>query len=170
MSYIAKARSRAQIRETARLIRKLQGAESELYFPILDFMEKTLPMINPAFSFRVIPEDEMGECEGLKLPEKNEILIRSDVYDRAYDGGGRERLTIAHELYHYLQHSKQTIAFARTNGQPIPAYKDPEWQADAFGGELLVSYDLARELSVEEIVGSCGVSEAAAKTQYKKMH
>lgn len=34
MSYIAKARSRAQIRETARLIRKLQGAESELYFPI----------------------------------------------------------------------------------------------------------------------------------------
>lgn len=170
MSYIAQPKSRIQIREIAKLIRKIQGVEKEWYFPILDFMEKTLPVLIPNFSLRVMPKEEMGACEGLTIPEENEILIREDVYERAYNGGGRERLTIAHELYHYLEHSRQTVAFARTNGTSIPAYRDPEWQADAFGGELLVPYDLSRGLSVEEIVELCGVSQKAAETQYRKMH
>lgn len=170
MSYIARSKSRVQIRETARLIRKLQGVENELYFPILDFMEKTLPLLIPEFSLRVVPKVEMEGCEGLTIPEKNEIWIREDVYSRAYDGGGRERLTIAHELYHYLEHSRQTVAFARTNGIAVPPYKDPEWQADAFGGELLVPYDLAKKLSTEQIVELCGVSQRAADVQFRKMH
>ena len=170
MSYIAQAKSRAEIRETAKLIRKIQRVETELYFPILEFMEKTLPSLIPEFTFRIASKEEMGACEGLTIPENQEILIRDDVYERAYNGGARERLTIAHELYHYLQHSKQTVAFARTNGSPVPAYQDPEWQADAFGGELLVPYELARDLSVEEISKLCGVSQGAARTQYNKMH
>ena len=170
MGYIAKAKSRQQIRELARLIRKLQGAERELYFPILDFMEKTLPLLIPTFSFRVGCMEEMGECEGLTFPEKDEIVIREDVYKRAVDGGGRERLTIAHELYHYLEHSNQTVAFARTDGSAIPPYKDPEWQADAFGGELLIPYDLAKNLIIEEIMEKCAVSKSAAMVHYRKMH
>ena len=70
MSYIARSKSRVQIRETARLIRKLQGVENELYFPILDFMEKTLPLLIPEFSLRVVPKVEMEGCEGLTIPEK----------------------------------------------------------------------------------------------------
>ena len=144
MGYIAKGKSRLEIREVAKLIRKVQGMENELYFPILEFMEITLPLLIPGFTFRVGEKSEMREYEGLTFPERNEIIIRSDVYDRACSGGGRERLTISHELYHYLEHSKETVAFARTNGAPVPPYLDPEWQADVFGGELLVPYNLAR--------------------------
>ena len=170
MGYIAKGKSRLQIAAVARLVRKLQGAEDILYFPILDFMEKTLPTISPEFSFRVVERDEMGEYEGLTFPEKNEIWIRADVYDAAERGDGRARLTIAHELFHYLCHSKQTVAFARTAGNSTPAYVDPEWQSDAFGGELFVARDWARNLSVDEIVEQCGVSKSAARVQYKVMH
>lgn len=167
MGYIAQARSRKQIREVAELIRKVQFAENDLYFPILDFVEKTLPRIVPSFSFRVGDIDQMGECEGLTIPEKDEIWIRQDVYLKAEEGRGRERLTIAHELYHYLEHSKETVAFARTGGKNIPPYKDPEWQADAFGGELLVPHHLVRGMSVEEVMVRCGVSYKAAQFQLR---
>lgn len=170
MGYMAKSKSREDIRNTSRLIRKIQSAEKELYFPIVDFLEKTLPRIIPGFTFRVGEVKEMGECHGLTFPERNEIMIRSDVYLRACEGSGRDRLTMAHELYHYLEHSKETVVFARTGTKNIPPYKDPEWQADAFGGELLVPYDLAKDLTIDEIAEYCGVSLAAAKVQYKQIH
>ena len=133
-------------------------------------MEKTLPMIVPSFSLRIGKMEEMGECQGLTFPEKDEVVIREDVYEQAYNGNGRARLTIAHELYHFLEHSRGTVALARTSTQEMPAYMDPEWQADAFGGELLVPYNLANNMSVEDIAEKCGVSYAAARTQYKVMH
>jgi len=167
MGYIAQARSRRQIREVAELIRRVQFAENELYFPILDFVEKTLPQIVPSFSFRVGTLEQMGECQGLTIPEKNEIWIRQDVYLKAGEGGGRERLTIAHELYHYLEHSKEPVAFARTSGEDIPAYRDPEWQADAFGGELLIPHHLIKGMSAEEVSVRCGVSYKAAQYQLR---
>lgn len=170
MGYIAKAISRKTVRELAQLIRKIQCAENELYFPILEFMEKTLPSIIPNYTFRIGTLEEMGDCEGLTLPDRKEIVIREDVYNRAYEGGGRERLTIAHELFHFLMHSEKTVAFARTSGNSIPAYQDPEWQADAFGGELLVPFELARNLTIEQIAEKCGVSVKAATVQYRKMH
>lgn len=170
MGYIVEGKSRQDIRKLAMLIRKVQNAENELYFPILDFVEKTLPIIIPNFTFRVGTVEEMGECQGLTFPERNEIVIRADVYDRAHAGMGRDRLTIAHELYHYLEHSNATVAFARTGTQRPPAYMDPEWQADAFGGELLVPYHLTKNMTVYEISDRCGVSASAAMTQYRAMH
>lgn len=170
MGYIASGKSRTEIRELASIIRKIEGAENVLYFPILEFMEKTLPSIFPKFTFRVGEISEMKDCQGLTFPDRDEIMIRSDVYERACNGSGRDRLTIAHELYHYLAHSTDNVVFARTSGAEIPPYLDPEWQADAFGGELLVPFGLARGLTVNEIVDKCGVSQRAASVQYRKMH
>ena len=167
MGYIAEPRSRKQIREVANLIRKMQFAQNELFFPILDFVEKTLPMIKPSFTFRVGTVSKMGECEGLTIPEKDEIWIREDVYEKARRNDGRARLTIAHELYHYLEHSPKTIAFARYGKSNVPVYRDPEWQADAFGGELLIPSHLVEGMSVNEIMVKCGVSYTAAKCQMK---
>lgn len=169
MIYLAKPTSRREIRMAANLVRKIQGDEG-LYFDIMRFLEQTLPIIQPGFSLCVKPKQEMGECHGLTFPEQKEIWLREDIYDGAMEGKGRDRLTAAHELFHLLFHAKNQIGFARTGGGEIPAYKDPEWQADAFGGELLIPYDKAMHLTIPQIIASCGVSEKAARFQFRKMH
>lgn len=170
MNYIAKPMSRKDIRGIARIIRKIQNAENTLYFDIMDFLEHTLPVLIPGFTLSVGTRAEMGECHGLTFPDRNEIKLREDVYEGALQGNGRDRLTAAHELFHFLEHSKESIVFARTGSGNITTYTDPEWQANAFGGELLVSYDQARYLTIEEIADKCGVSKRAAMYQYKIMH
>ena len=45
------------------------------------------------------------------------------------------------------------------------AYEDPEWQANCFAGELLVPKRLVKNLSVEEIVEQCKVTQAMASIQ-----
>ena len=48
-------------------------------------------------------------------------------------------------------------------------YEDPEWQADAFGGELLASSYLIEGMNSREVEKMCGVSAAAAKVQLKSI-
>lgn len=170
MNFVAKPMSRKDIQDVAELVRKMHNASGLLYFDIMGFLEHTLPMIFPGFTLSVGTKEEMGECHGLTYPDKNEIKLRDDVYSGAMNGNGRDRLTAAHELFHFLAHSKESVAFARTSTGKIPAYKNPEWQADAFGGELLVPYKLARDLTVNQIMEECGVTKSAATYQYNKMH
>ena len=75
---------------------------------------------------------------------------------------------MAHELFHLLQHEKSNISYARTENGNIPLYRDPEWQAEAFGGELLVPHHLIHGMEVEDIIKKCGVSSKAAKCQLEK--
>lgn len=170
MEYIAKPMSRKDIRIIASIVRKLQNSGTSLYFDIMGFLEHTLPTLIPNFTLSVGTMAEMGPCHGLTFPDRNEIKLREDVYQGALDGSGRDRLTAAHELFHFLVHSKESVAFARKGSGDMALYMDPEWQADAFGGELLVPFKLAADLSIEEISAKCGVSMQAARCQYKKMH
>lgn len=164
---IAEPLSREEIRQMSETIRKIDGSADKLYFDIVGFVEKKMPSIDPDFSFNVRTKQEMGECHGLTYPDKNEINIREDVYKRACDGNGRDRLTMAHELFHLLRHGRENISFARTGNGEMPRYKDPEWQADAFGGELLIPHKLVGGLSEGQIVRECGVSVKAARYQMR---
>ena len=74
----------------ANLIRLIEGSSNELYFDIVHFLEVTLPRVDEGFSLVVKTKSEMGECHGLTFPDKNEIQIREDVYDRACEGSGRD--------------------------------------------------------------------------------
>ncbi|MNV76712.1 hypothetical protein D3C71_1700840 [compost metagenome] len=88
------------------------------------------------------------------------------MYDRAVAGTPRDRFTIAHEIAHYLLHSPKTVAYARAVGpQKVPAYLDPEWQANAFAGELLAPPQLIIGLEVSEVERLCGVSRTVAEIQ-----
>lgn len=71
----------------------------------------------------------MGAKHGETIPSENRIRIREDVYERACNGYGRDRLTMAHELGHLLLHRVETITLAREDGDISP-YKDPEWQTN----------------------------------------
>lgn len=166
---IADPLSRNQIRQTADLIRQMDGSQDSLFFNIVRFLEIKLPSIDPSFNFRVKPKEEMGECHGITYPDRNEIQIRQDVYERAIDGSGRDRLTLAHELGHLILHEKENISYARMeDGADLPRYRNPEWQADAFGGELLMPHDLIKGLDADEIKDSCKVSRKAALCQMSK--
>ena len=165
---IAAPLSRLDIRNMAYFIRKIAGQEKDLFFDIVYFLDVKLPKIDPKFTLIIEDEKEIGECHGLTYPDRNEIHIRDDVYNRAYNGSGRDRLTMAHELFHLLQHERVNISYARIpNGIKIQTFRDPEWQATAFGGELLVPWHLTQGMSAEEIALKCKVSIAAANTQIR---
>ena len=71
---------------------------------------------------------------------------------------------MAHELGHLLLHRIETITLAREDGD-IPPYKDPEWQANAFAGELLGLYEYIKDMSIIDIASHYGITEKAASIQ-----
>ena len=77
---------------------------------------------------------------------------------------GRDRMTIAHELLHLILHQPSSLTLYRRN-EEIPIYKNPEWQAECFAGELLMPYERIKNMSESEIVDKCKVSQIAAHYQ-----
>lgn len=99
---IAEPLSRRNIRDFAMAVRFLVGKQNTPYFDIVRFLDVELPKFDPEFSLVVEDKDMLGECHGLTYPDRDEMHIRSDVYIRANNGNGRDRLTMAHELFHLL--------------------------------------------------------------------
>ncbi|MFY8325825.1 ImmA/IrrE family metallo-endopeptidase [Pseudoalteromonas sp. ZZD1] len=164
--------SRHAIREAASIVRltleKKKGSSS-LYLPIIEMLEFTLPKLDNEFNFEVLPKSVMQSNHGLTIPEQKTIMLREDVYERALDGCGRDRMTAAHELGHYILHSNLEVTLARTNEELRP-FEDSEWQANCFGGEILMPYtkkDLLIGKTPQEIADLCGVSLEAATYQSK---
>ena len=151
---IAEPLSRKDIRIMADKIRIIEGNKGKFYFDIVHFLDVTLPKLDEGFTLQIMPKSQMGECHGL-------------IYDRACNGSGRDRLTMAHELFHLLHHEKSNISFARSEN--VETFRDPEWQADAFGGELLIPHDMVKGMSPEEVATKCKVSISAACCQLRKI-
>ena len=76
-------------------------------------------------------------------------------------------MTMAHELGHLIMHSN--LPFSRQiSRENIPAYKSSEWQANCFGGELLISAEHIYKCSdINEVVELFGVSHNAAEKQWE---
>lgn len=166
--YKASAISRKNIQDYIHHLKISIEMEDILYFPIILFLENILPILIPEFQLEIVPVAEMGNKHGETYPSKNLIRIREDVYLRAIDGHGRDRLTIAHEIGHLLMHEDDSIALCRlAPNERLKAFEDPEWQANAFGGELLASTYLIRGMSAKEVSKKCGVSIDAAKIQLR---
>lgn len=161
---------RIEIRSWAHLFRQVSGYESEPYFPIVDVMELLLPRMSPGFVYEYATKEEMGADHGRTFPNENRIIIRDDIYEGASEGKGRDRLTIAHEIGHLLLH-RGDVVFARSESNNIAAYESSEWQANCFGGELLVpstSIPLFQGLSVAQVAEMCGTSYDAADYQIRQ--
>lgn len=166
---IAKPISRREIRRFACEIRKSLGLENIAYFPIMEFLELILPKIMPGFELEILSQEEMGELHGKTCPADKKIYLRQDVYDRACEGQGRDRFTVAHELGHLFYHVPQNIVLARSNCE-VRICENPEWQANTFAGELLVPFNFAGSKTETEIMTACGVSYSAARCQKNIKH
>lgn len=169
--YIVEPKSRQDIRDLTLMLRKFLGLENEKYFPITELLD-VLAEIFDNFSYEIVENNELpfGTHADTNTLTSH-IRIRESVYEGACNGNGRDRMTIAHEIGHYF-----TICFCgfklerNFTNKKIKAYRDPEWQAKCFAGELLVPAHLMKGCSVGEIIEECGVSYDAAKIQYKKIN
>lgn len=157
--------SRKSIRDFAENFRHLFGLDDVLYFPIVRFIEWYLPQLG--LNYEVLTIEEMNDMYGLTNTKRNVLYIREDVYLRAIDGNPRDRFTLCHELGHFLLHTPDRVSFARGD---IPAFRNPEWQANVFAGELMAPYYLTNDMSVDEIMERCGMSRQAAGIQYDLYH
>lgn len=166
-NYRAQPLGRKDIRAYAKRIRRILHKTNEEYFDIIRVAEIFFPAIfGDRYSFEILSREEMGNNHGLTNPETGRVMIREDIYEGACRGEGRDRLTIAHELGHFLLHNGITLGLARVvENEKVPTYCNPEWQATAFAGELLMDSDIIRDMTVPEISKKCGVSIDAASFQ-----
>lgn len=148
-----------QLHETVRL--------TEPPFPIVEFVEYVLPVAIEDFYFGVLPLAEMGGDEhGRTYPSNSAIYLREDVYDRAVQGHGRDRLTLAHEVGHLLLHN--TGMRREMPSGSIKRYEDSEWQADCFGGELLIpDWYVKQAKCPAQVAEVCQVSLDAANFAWR---
>jgi len=161
------ALSRVQIRQAARHLREMLGISG--YFPIVELLDVGLSRDLPGYIFDVAEIADMGNHHGLTIPDQNRIIVRLDIYDRACKGHGRDRFTMAHELGHLILH--QDVVLAREEANACisrPRYRDSEWQAHTFAGELLIpAHEIRGTKLHDEFCERYGVSESAAKVQWQ---
>ena len=162
---VATPRSRADIVKLVRYIKK-SIQFTGLNFPVCSFVEQILPLTDKTFDYDYVDKSELPKNTYAYYDPINNIMkIDQDVYLRATEGGVRDRFTIAHEIGHYFLVDK--IAYTRSENEVVPAYMDPEWQANVFASELLIPSDKIRNMSGIEITKKCCVSKSAAEIALK---
>lgn len=161
--------SRLDIRRAARVLRKIfQGREKGAYIDIIKMLE-SLSIFG--IDYDIINDYEWdkrfgGDKHAQYDLSKRIIYIKASVYERACNNYGRDRFTIAHEIGHSLLLDPDQLKFNRKReAGKVLIYRNPEWQANCFAGELLVPYYICKDMSVEEIADKCKVSYDAAKYQ-----
>jgi hypothetical protein len=158
--------SRAKLMALAADIRTFLRIEKP-YFPILQVVELALPRVEGLedLCLTIGEMGDMGDQHGLTFPERQEIRLRRDVYDGAYQGRGRDRFTLAHELGHLLLHSRPGLPRTLRDASQVEVFRSSEWQANTFAGSLLMPYEFLRSTpNLGAIAEACGVTIDAAST------
>ena len=133
--YIVPPRSWANIASLTDSIRIQFSLSDTPNFPVMDFLERVLFQKMGVVELEVGDKAEMGPYEGLTDQSGRTIILREDVYEDAWNGDGRARFTVAHELGHLFMHTG--IPMARAAGSVKP-FRLSEPQANQFAAELLM--------------------------------
>jgi Zn-dependent peptidase ImmA (M78 family) len=149
------------------MVRKKLGFENELRIPIVELLDVFSVVLNN-FNYEIVsdhelPADRHAETEIMS----GTIRIKESIYERACNGEGRDRMTVAHEIAHYLMLRVFGFKLYRNVGKrEIKSFESPEWQAKCFAGEFMISHALTAAMEPEEIADKCGVSFEAALYQH----
>ena len=166
----AQAVSREDLRQLAYVIRKEFGYLDVCKIPVDRLLDQMCEAFKD-FSYEIVPDDEW---EDKSTHADTNVLggtirIRESIFIRACDGHGRDRMTIAHEIAHYILCCVIGVKLYSRRGKQVVIYNDPEWQAKCLAGELLIPYYKFKEYkripSVKLIQRLCGVSSDAAEYQ-----
>jgi hypothetical protein len=146
-------------------------------FPVL----KLFDALSDLYGLDPGVEELSDAVEGMTFPD-GRVLLSEETYRGAHDGLGRPRFTVPHECYHGIRHREQIrraltdtgelVVYRRKNIKP---FRDPEWQANAFAGVLLMPAPMVRLLAERErrmflismMANEFGVSLQAAEVRLK---
>lgn len=163
---IVPPRDRKSIRKDTYKLREIMGLNNVFYFPIIEFLELVMPLVDSAFYVEAVEDERLPGRMAETLPEEHLIRVRASVYDAACKGHTWARKIMAHELGHYIYHDARRIAYACAEpGAQIPKEFMPEYQADVFANELLAPINLIRGMNPHAISQRCGVPLSLAKGQ-----
>ena len=170
--YIVEAKSRRDLRSLANILWYKLKLKDCIYFPIVQILDVLMEIFPSEFSYEIVEDSELPEGTHADTDVRTgHIRIRESVYDRACRGEGRDRMTIAHEIGHFLTICVYGFKLERNfRNEDFPPYRDPEWQAKCFAGELMIPAHLVMNMSPEQISEKCGVSLDAAYVQYRHIH
>lgn len=168
--------SRKKARAIANFIRGLLGI-NELYVDVPRMLENMTREF-PDFNYEIVEDEELPESVyGTFIPnyETNQSVVKipNRVYLAACNNGstsGRDRMTIVHEIAHYflIIYFKFKPIEKLGRGRPSKS-KDPEWQAMAVAGEILMPFEeTVHMIDPYELVKKCGVSYDAANYRINK--
>lgn len=168
--------SRLFLRDIANKFRE-RFFQTGLYVNVLSLVE-VFPVYFPKCVIVVVPDEEMEEGTPTTIEENlldetgtYTIRIKESVYERACKGSGGDRMHIIHEMSHYILIEEYEFKplTARSYGNIFVRYKpcSMEWQAKALAGEIMMPYELTKNMTFAEIAIKCGVSYEAASKRVK---
>jgi hypothetical protein len=176
MMETADSLSRKKTRAIAKFIRSLLGI-NELYADVPKMLENMTKEFTD-FNYEIVEDEELPEGDyGTFIPnyETNQHVVKipNRVYLAACSNGstsGRDRMTIVHEIAHYFLiiyfKYKPIEKFGRGK---VPRAKDPEWQAMAVAGEIMMPFNETEHIKEpNKLMEMCGVSFDAAYYRINK--
>lgn len=100
--YMVEPKSRMDLRSLAELLRSFLNLDDKLWIPIVEILD-VLPEICDDFSYEIVSDGELpNDVHALTNAKTGHITIKESIYERACNGEGRDRMTIAHEIGHYF--------------------------------------------------------------------
>ena len=176
MAQSCKGLSRLSLRSLSKTIRKQFGYNNSERLNPLRMLDR-LPEHLRNFSYLVLDRQD-PEYPSDNAPARTEmwvekggtfayrVVMQDKVYERARNDSGGDRMTICHEISHVYLLALGIVPVSKREFTIVRPYEDPEWQAKALAGELMIPYEASKGMPITEIMDIYGVSEEAAAYRY----
>ena len=175
MDYKTKRISREDIRTIAKVFRYIFRdciSEDGLYVDVIKIFELVHYRFNN-ITVEVVDDDVLGNNPGECKPDFNgnyHIQIQESVYTGAVEGVGGYRTHILHEVSHaFMCMAGYTPICERCfNNFELSACESMEWQAKALTGEIMMEFELTKDLDLQDLIDKCGVSIEGAQNRLSR--
>lgn len=159
-----------------------EGLKDPQPFPALKFFE--LGKFRKLFKYECYVDALPEKHQGFTDFDAQEIVISESTYEGAQDNYPRDLFTIMHEFAHAIIHgpqlqNKQMSLIERrgvtmAHRKSIPAYLDPEWQANSFAGGVAapimhVNRLLKEGVTVAELTAIFKISPQTAEIRVERV-